>query len=268
MIKYFLVFLLLFSFSSLAQNSFDYTGFLFMEDYRPISYRVVIEEKDGLVNGYSITGSGTSFETKSELSGTYLKKEIRLKEFQIISTKSEEPLSNFCFIDFTVIKEKKGFSGDFVGAFPDGRTCAEGKIVFAEKSKLDKKIAKAKKLQEVITKRLENKPVLLKSGDVHQIGWENKKLRIELWDSAIEDNDRISVLLNGVVVLDNKEMKNKKEVLKIELLSGENILEFIAENEGESANNTTRIELIDRKTKHPILTELQVGKRVKIKIKL
>ena len=63
-------------------------------------------------------------------------------------------------------------------------------------------------------------------------------------------------------------MKNKKEVLKLELLSGENILEFVAENEGESANNTTRIELIDRKTKHPILTELQVGKRVKIKIKL
>ena len=243
-------------------------GFLFMEDYRPISYRVVIEEKDGLVNGYSITGSGTSFETKSELSGTFIKKEIKLKEFQIISSKSEEPLSNFCFIDFTVIKEKKGFSGDFLGAFPDGRSCAEGKIVFAKKSKLDKKIAKAKKLQEVITKRLENKPVLLKSGDVHQIGWENKKLRIELWDSAIEDNDRISVLLNGVVFLDNKEIKNKKEVLKLELLSGENILEFVAENEGESANNTTRIELIDRKTKHPILSELQVGKRVKIKIKL
>jgi hypothetical protein len=56
--------------------------------------------------------------------------------------------------------------------------------------------------------------------------------------------------------------------LKLELLSGENVLEFVAENEGESANNTTRIELIDRKTKHPILTELQVGKRVKIKIML
>ena len=100
MIKYFLVFLLLFSFSSLAQNSFDYTGFLFMEDYRPISYRVVIEEKDGLVNGYSITGSGTSFETKSELSGTYLKKEIRLKEFQIISTKSRNNLKNDDFLNF------------------------------------------------------------------------------------------------------------------------------------------------------------------------
>jgi hypothetical protein len=243
-------------------------GYLFMEDYRPISYRIVLDENDGVVNGYSITGAGTTFETKSELSGTFVKKEIKLKEFQIISTKSEEPLSNFCFIDLTVFKEKKGFSGEFIGKFPDGKTCAQGKIVFAKKSKLDKKIAKANKLQEVITKRLENKPVLLKSGDEHQISWVNKKLRIELWDSAIEDNDRISVLLNGIVVLDNKEMKNKKEVLKLELLLGENILEFVAENEGESANNTTRIELIDRKTKHPILTELQVGKRVKIKIKL
>ena len=262
------LFFILSALTSFSQSSYDFMGFLFMEDYRPISYRVLIEEKDGVVSGYSITGFGTSFETKSELSGTYIKKEMKLKEFQIISTKSEEPLSNFCFIDFTVLKEKKGFSGEFIGKFPDGKICAEGKIVFAKKSKLDKKIAKAKKIQEVLTKRTDNKPVLLKSGDEHQISWENKKLRIELWDSAIEDNDRISVLLNGVVVLDNKEMKNKKEVLKLELLSGENILEFVAENEGESANNTTRIELIDRKTKHPILTELQVGKRVKIKIKL
>jgi hypothetical protein len=252
----------------MAQSQYDFMGFLFMEDYRPISYRIVLDEDDGVMNGYSITGSGTSFETKSELSGTYIKKEMKLKEFQIISTKSEEPLSNFCFIDFVVLKEAKGFSGDFIGKFPDGKICAEGKIVFAKKSKFDKKIAKAKKIQEVLTKRLENKPVLLKSGDEHQIGWENKKIRIELWDSAIEDNDRISVLLNGVIVLNNKEMKNKKEVLKLELLSGENILEFVAENEGEMVNNTTRIELIDRKTKHPLLAELQVGKRIKIKIVL
>ena len=243
-------------------------GFLFMEDYRPISYRIVLDENDGVVNGYSITGAGTTFETKSELSGTFIKKEIKLKEFQIISTKSEEPLSNFCFIDFIVFKEKKGYSGEFVGKFPDGKICAEGKIVFAKKSTLDKKIQKAKKIQEVLTKRLENKPVLLKSGDVHQLNWNSKNVRIELWDSAIEDNDRISVFLNGVMVLDNKEMKNKKEILKLELLAGENVLEFVAENEGSSANNTSRIELMDRKTKHPILTELQVGKRVKIKINL
>lgn len=237
-----------------------------MEDYRPISYRVVVEEQDGIVSGYSITGAGTNFETKSELSGTFFKKEIKLKEFQIISTKSEEPLSNFCFIDFAVLKEKKGYSGEFIGKFANGETCAKGKIVFAKKSTLDKKIEKAKKIQDVLTKRAENKPVLLKSGDEHQINFESKKLRIELWDSAIEDNDRISVFLNGNMVLKNKEMKNKKEILKLELLEGQNILEFVAENEGSSANNTSRIELIDRKTKHPILTELQVGKRIKIKI--
>ena len=73
------LFLLMFVSSQIvAQSQYDFMGFLFMEDYRPISYRLLLEEKDGIVNGYSITGEGTSFETKSELSGTFLKKEMKL----------------------------------------------------------------------------------------------------------------------------------------------------------------------------------------------
>ena len=44
------------------------------------------------------------------------------------------------------------------------------------------------------------------------------------------------------------------------------MVEIIAENEGEKANNTTRIELIDKKTKHAVLSELQVGKKITIKV--
>jgi hypothetical protein len=247
-----------------AQSQYDFMGFLFMEDYRPISYRLLLEEKDGIVNGYSITGEGTSFETKSELSGTFLKKEMKLNEFQIISTISEEPLSNFCFIDLTVTKNKKGFSGEFIGKFPDGKQCAEGTIVFAKKSKLEKKIKKAKKIQEVLTKRAKSRPVLLRSGDSHHINFKNDKLRIELWDSALEDNDRISVLFNDKIVVDNKIMRNKKEVLELRLKQGENIFEFIAQNEGKSPSNTTRVELIGKKVKYPLLTDLKVGEKVEV----
>lgn len=259
------LFLLLFLSSQLmAQNQFDYIGFLFMEDYRPISYRLILEEKDGIINGYSITGEGTSFETKSELSGTFLNKEMKLKEFQIISTKSEEPLSNFCFIDLSVTKNKKGFSGQFIGNFPDGNQCAHGTIVYAKESFIEKKIKKAKKIQEVLTKREKSRPVLLRSGDNHEISWNNDKIRIELWDSALEDQDRVSVLFNGKLVIDNKIMRNKKEVLKLKLVQGQNKLEFIANNEGTSPSNTTRIELIDKKVKHPLLADLEVGEKVTV----
>ena len=44
------------------------------------------------------------------------------------------------------------------------------------------------------------------------------------------------------------------------------MIELIAENEGKAPYNTTRIELIDKNTKHAILSQLEVGKKVIFKI--
>ena len=85
-----------------------------------------------------------------------------------------------------------------------------------------------------------------------------------MWDSALEDNDRISVLFNDKIVVDNKIMRNKKEVLELRLKQGENIFEFIAQNEGKSPSNTTRVELIGKKVKYPLLTDLKVGEKVEV----
>jgi hypothetical protein len=87
-----LIFFTLISLQAYAQSQFDYMGFLFIENARPISYRIIFDDDNGVLNGYSITGIGTNFETKSEISGTISKKKLALKEFQIISTISEEPI--------------------------------------------------------------------------------------------------------------------------------------------------------------------------------
>ena len=58
-----------------SQSELDYVGFLFVENARPISYRMILDEDNGVLNGYSITGIGTNFETKSELIGSVSKKE-------------------------------------------------------------------------------------------------------------------------------------------------------------------------------------------------
>ncbi|MGC6491035.1 MAG: hypothetical protein ACON5E_07125 [Flavobacteriales bacterium] len=262
-----IVFFFFISAQLLAQSEYDFMGFLFLEKARPISYRMIFDEEKGQINGYSITGIGTNFETKSELSGQYSKKNIEIKEFQLISTLSEEPISNFCFVEFKAErKNKKTYQGEFTGYYLNGDVCASGKVLFSEKAKIEKQIKRVQKVQEVITKRKNNQLTVLKSGDIHHIDWESQKFKMQLWDSALEDGDRMTVVINGEKVLDNAIMLNKKNSISRKLIKGENTVDIIAENEGQKANNTTRIELIDKRSKHAILSELQIGKKVTIKI--
>jgi hypothetical protein len=252
-----------------AQTNYEFVGFLFNEQGFPISYQLILEEEEGLINGYSITGIGTNYETKNEVLGELKKKKIQLQEYQIITTVSEEPLSTFCFIEVSASLEKKVFTGTFTGRYPDSTICAQGKVTFAEKAVINKKIKKFERVlqvQELIAKRKENKVLHLKSGDVHTINWNSNKFKINLWDSAIEDGDRITLIINGQEVLSNKEMVSKKEKIVYDLLPGDNIVKLQADSEGKINNNTTRIELLDKRTKHAVLSELQVGKALTFKI--
>ena len=256
---------------SFAQNYYDLIGALFVDDTRPISYRLIFEEDKGLINGYSITGIGTNFETKSELSGKFKGDSLFLTEFQVLSTLSEELISNFCFIDLKAqlkgSKKKQFFEGVFVGRFLDGQKCASGKVVFADKYKLDKKMKQVRKVQELIgDKKHDNKLVKLNSDETHKIFWHSEKLKIHLWDSSVEDDDRITLIINGESVLDNEVMRSKKKKISYILKKGTNIIELIAENEGMAPHNTTRVELIDEKTKHAILSQLETNKKLTFKI--
>lgn len=263
-------FLLLSSFS-LAQNQYDLMGALFVDGARPISYRLIFDEDKEQINGYSITGIGTNFETKSELSGKFVGDSLFLREFQVLSTLSEEPISNFCFIDLEAqlkgSKKKQSFEGVFVGRFLDGKECASGKVVFADKAKLEKKMKQVQKVQELIgDKKQNNKLVRLASDETYEVLWLSEKFKIHLWDSSQEDDDRVTLIINGELVLDNEVMRSKKKKISHTLQKGTNIIELIAENEGRAPHNTTRVELIDKKTKHAILSQLEVGKKVTFKI--
>ena len=267
-----LIFVFLFStYFAQAQNEYDLLGALFIKDSRPISYRLIFEENNGQINGYSITGIGTNFETKSELSGKFVGDSLFLKEFQVLSTLSEEPISNFCFIDLKAqlkgSKKKQSFEGVFVGHFLNGKECARGKVVFTDKVKLEKKMKQVQKVHELIAdKKQDNKLVRLASDETYEALWLSDNFKIHLWDSSQEDDDRVSLIINGELVLDNEVMRSKKKKINHKLQKGTNIIELIANNEGRAPHNTTRVQLIDKKTKHAILSQLEVGKKVILKI--
>jgi len=273
-----MIFLLLCVNLGFSQNTFSYLGTLILTNNTPISFSLELQEDNGIVNGYSITNINTADETKSEISGLYFEKDksFQLQETQILQTESEAALNIFCYINMSLsFKGKfgtKDLEGTFTGNFLDSTECASGKVILMERTKLEKKIEKIKKKVEKkynekyqdtsLVKRTE----ILKDGDDFTINWEGNKLRLFIWDANMEDGDRIQIKINENIILDNFETTNKRKKIKFKLAEGENIIKIKATNLGTSPPNTSRIELVDNKTKYPIITQLKLGKTAIIKI--
>jgi len=141
-----------------------------------------------------------------------------------------------------------------------------------EKKKLEKKITKVKKRieKQIEKEKLDTTQVLqtqiLKDGDDFTINWESKKLKLYIWDANKEDGDKIELRINNDIILYDFETKNKRKKIKYKLLEGENTIEIKSTNSGISPPNTSRIELVDSHTKYPIITQLELGKSVIIKV--
>ena len=261
-----------------SQNTFSYLGTLLLSNNTPISFSLNLQEQNGIINGYSITNINTPDETKSEISGLYFKKDksFQLQETQILQTNSEAPLNTFCYINMNLsFKGKFGtkrLEGTFIGNFLDSTQCASGKIILMEKKKLIKKIEKVKKkIDKQASKTLTDtnqiqQTKVLKDGDDFTINWESDKIKLFIWDANQEDGDKIQLIINGNIILNNFETKNKRKKIKYRLVDGENTIEIKATNLGTSPPNTSRLELVDSKTKYPIITQIELGKSVIIKI--
>ena len=262
-------------FSIDAQESqFNYSGTLLLPNSTAISFSMHFNEENGVVNGYSLTNIGNPDETKSDISGLYFKKDksFQLQETQILSTSSEADLSTFCFIhanlSFKGRLGNKRLEGEFVGLLANNDTCASGKILLMEKEKLEKEIKKVKKriekFEEKRTTILQTKQ--LKDGNDFMLNWESDKLTLYLWDANEEDGDKIQLIINGEIVLNEYETKRKRKKIKYKLKEGNNIIEIKAVSLGTSPPNTSRIELIDSKTKYPVIMQLTLNKSVIITI--
>ena len=270
----FIIFSLFIGFANGQESQYNYLGTLLLPNNSTISFSIHFNEENGVVNGYSLTNIGNPDETKSDISGMYFKKEtsFQLQETQILSTSSEADLSTFCFIhanlSFKGRFAKKRLEGEFVGLFANNDTCASGKILLMEKEKLEKKIKKVKKK---IEKLEEKKPAVLqtkqlKDGDDFVLNWESDKLTLYLWDANEEDGDKIRLIINGQIILYEYETKRKRKKIKYTLKEGENIIEINAISLGTSPPNTSRIELVDSKTKYPVVMQLSLDKSAIITI--
>jgi hypothetical protein len=63
-------------------------------------------------------------------------------------------------------------------------------------------------------------------------------LVINYWDCAVEDNDTVSLNLNGTWILQRIRLTNARKELRIKVQPGENYLTLFAHNLGDLPNNT------------------------------
>jgi hypothetical protein len=78
----------------------------------------------------------------------------------------------------------------------------------------------------------------------------SRTVHLELWDQGDEDQDSISVQLNGEFILTNYELTSRKIRIKLNLQEGENRVVFMAHNEGRFPPNTAQCAVkIGRKRK-------------------
>ncbi len=283
-----ILFFFLFSLNFYSQSKYEYFGALKLngDDKTIISYRLVFIEDKGKIEGYSLTDLGGNHETKNKISGTYNEKtkNLKFKEEDVLYTKS--PLSDdvFCFVNFSgkvkLTDEKNKIDGDFKGFFKNKTKCIDGtltligsKKIYKLLNKINSKIQKSKKVDNV-TKVKFNPIHILDSLKVNNLGKDQNlsvfvksdKIQLEIWDSKIEDGDKIDLFQNGKKIIDNYTVLNKKLGINVKLDSEKNIFRIEAISEGEIKPNTAMIQLIDDDKTYELSTNLKKGEKTSITI--
>ncbi len=282
-----LVFFLLSYVTSFAQGNYEFFGAIKLNgnDKTLITYRIVFEEKNGKITGYSITDLDGSHETKNTIEGTYDKKQkiLTFQEKDILYTKSKFAQSSFCFVNFTgkvkLVDNNSKIDGNFKGLYKNKTKCIDGVInlvgsskIYNLASKVNKKIQKSNKIDDQI--KIKSNPLaILDSLKINKLSkdqnlnvfWESKRIKIEIFDAGKEDGDIINIYHNGKLLLENYKVKNEKKIISIPLdLSIENEFKIFAINEGSILPNTAKIILIDEKRTFELLTSFKKNESASI----
>lgn len=118
----------------------------------------------------------------------------------------------------------------------------------------------------------ENKVIIRKreitEGKDEVLQWETDKIELHIWDGTAIDGDRVTVLLNGDVVLNDYAILKEPHKILLSIGANEmNIITIIANNEGAEPPNTANLLLKDGEKEYPILAYNTIGKKAIIKIK-
>ncbi len=261
-------FILFFIFSSpviLKSQAYEFFGVIKLngKNESAIAYKLVFNDVNGKISGYSVTDMTGEHETKNLIEGTYdsEKKYLSFKEKNIVYTKS--PISDdlFCFVRFEgkikLDTKKPKITGKFRGLFKNNTKCIDGTIELISSltvqsflNKANKRIQKSKELDEQ-TKQQYNPIQIFDSLQTNQLTTSqnlnifntSEKVSLEIWDNSVEDGDIINLSHNGKIILQDFEVTKVKKKIELTLDPAQNVFTIEAVNEGSQSPNTAMIML-------------------------
>lgn len=111
------------------------------------------------------------------------------------------------------------------------------------------------------------KPESITEGKDKTYTWHSDNIVLEIWDGNNEDNDRVTILLNGNELLKDYVLTKQKKKLVIPVGGNElNIISIVANNEGGDPPNTANIMLSDNDVQYEVVAHNTIGKSALIKI--
>ncbi len=286
-LRFLVIFLLLTPvFTGFSQQELDYMGVIKINDTSIISYKISFVEKDGLVSGHSVTDLGGPHETKSYISGYFDKKENSLEFYEsgIVYTKSPIIQDDFCFVNFKgklkKLNERQLIEGAFKGLYNNGEECISGEIslggfgkILKSAQRMDRRIdrsifiSKEKKEMVDLERSLDTLTMnIIAKGETLNIFTKDVTVKLSIYDAGKEDGDRINLIVDGEVILENYTVTKEIKDIEIPLKLGQANIEVEAINVGTSAPNTVRIEITDTRNFVRTLTNLDAGEKAGVTI--
>ncbi len=260
--KFFICFLLT---VTVFSQSIKYDGIIYYDDIT-MKYHLDLEIENNKITGFSITEKGNVNETKNNITGFYDKenKTLNIRELNIVQTKSNEEKLNFCYLNLELEEiGKNTLMGSFTGYYSDNSVCAKGYINLIKSKKIKKIKKRVKRTEKNIVKKEE---IILNKNKNISINSNESDLIIQVWDSKKADGDKISLIINNEIILNDYEVSHKKKLIKLKLNKNENIIKIIATSIGKQKPNTVGVEIINSKYIHPFLTKLDINESAEIKI--
>ncbi len=259
-------------------------------------YQLVFNENGGRISGYSLTWLTGVNPNKCKVEGS-IDKDKGVIHFKEVASKNDS--ANMCYLEsdlkYTIKGKEITATGPFKGHDEKNKMCGEGNMtlthtlvrdsVFVKDSSrrisisaagdlLGKKVANTPLPPLKVEKKVVENPNGSPTAKDHpkvtnftvsadgplNLDWATDTLYLWVWDYGKPDGDRITLIFNGMMMLDEYEITGKKRLFKFPITRDENRIEVKAINEGRVPPNTARLLLECKSAQYNITSVNGQGK--------
>lgn len=298
------IFIFCFSPLHAQKNEYSLKGFMGVQGGESFTYKLELKDSvRNIMSGYAYTYLNEKNDVKAYViaEADRDRKTLHIREASIVYNNYFESRALICLVEaqLTYSNAEHTLSGPLnTMTAGNGASCSKGSITFSNVTELgnlfnpqakaekpvepepqkpvpQKKVRivydtmpKPKSAAAISKPAAEKKAESITEGKDKTYNWNSDNIVLDVWDGNNEDNDRITILLNGNVLLKDYVLKNQKKQLIIPVGGNElNIISIVANNEGGDPPNTANILLSDNDIQYEVIAHNTIGKSALIKIR-